>query len=113
MTSVGHPALFRFVWKEYRTLRGFWLAMGGLALLPMLVSKILAEPGWDQASFILGTAQLAAALYAMGAAATLFSVEHEEETFAFLSGLPVTWPVPFWGKVTTALVGAVALAAAL
>ena len=49
-------------------------------------------------------------LYAVGAAATTFSVEHEEETYGFLVRLPATWPALFAGKLVVALSSALLLA---
>ena len=51
--------------------------------------------------------------YAAGAAAILFSVEHDEHTFDFLRGLPATSAPAFISKMVTALLNSLALAATL
>ena len=78
-------------WKEYRILRGFWFAVAGLCVIEQLVSAELmldarVLPGW-----LFASAWGAAALYAVGAAITLFSAEREERTSQFLKQLPGRW----------------------
>lgn len=105
------PIATRFAWKEYRTLRGLWLAVLVLGVLVQLVLMLLAAPGADVPSLTVAAAWGTAVLYAIGAAAILFSVEHEEETYGFLAGLPARWLPLYLGKLCVA--AASALAAAL
>ncbi len=94
-------------------LRGFWLAVGALAVLCQWLLIMLSEPGTHVPNGLFTMAWGAAALYAVGAAATLFAVEHEEETHTFLQGLPVVWKPVFIGKIVLTAVSSVGLAAAL
>ena len=117
-TWHGTAAFCRFVWKEFRMIRGLWLAVAvmGFAVqwverFLMLYSPTSADPDLPFTLFATGLA--AAVLYTVGAAATTFSVEHEEETYSFLVRLPATWPSVFAGKLLVALVSALLLAALL
>lgn len=112
-TAIASPPLKRFLWKEYRMLRGLWLAVLVLGLLvDWLLSALLSQPA-DFPTVRFCVALAAATLYAAGAAAVLFSVEHEEQTYDFLRGLPTTWQPMFAGKLVIATISAVALAAVL
>src|SRR5262245_37578792 len=112
---VAHPRAIvgRFVWKEYRVLRGLWLSVGVIGLLVDWAIKVFIPPPFDFATVFFDVAFAAAVLYAVGAAATTFSVEHEEETYGFLSGLPTAWLPVFLGKLAFAAVSAAALAGLL
>lgn len=112
-TAALNPVVGRFVWKEYRMLRGFWLAVAVLTVIEQWLSTLLAPPGSNVPAWLFGSAWFAAALYAVGAAATSFAVEHEEETYGFLSGLPTTWPALLIGKLIVSIGSALALAAVL
>ena len=111
--ATAQPVFWRFAWKEFRMLRGFWLAVAGLAVAQQAISLVVRTPGVDVTVLLFASALGAAALYAVGAAAMLFAVEHEEETFRFLSSLPATWLPVFAGKMLVAAASAVALAGAL
>ncbi|MGD9633527.1 MAG: hypothetical protein AB7G28_03380 [Pirellulales bacterium] len=114
MSSVTlSPVAARFAWKEYRTLRGFWLAACVIAALLQAVTIALAPPSSDPVTTVFGIALAAAALYAVGVAATTFSMEHEEETYAYLSGLPTRWLPLFTGKASFAVTSSLMLAALL
>lgn len=112
-TAIASPPLKRFLWKEYRMLRGLWLAVLALGLLVDWLLSVLLAPPADFPMVRLCVALAAATLYAAGAAAVLFSVEHEERTYDFLRGLPATWQPLFTSKLLVATVSAVALAAVL
>ncbi len=106
-------AFGRFVWKELRTLRSFWLAVAALAVAGQWLTTRLASPGSDLPAILFASALGAAVVYAVGTAATLFAVEHEEETYDFLSALPARWSPMFWGKLFAAGASAAALALVL
>jgi hypothetical protein len=103
----------RFVWKEFRMLRGLWLAVGILGLLMQWVSHKVSPPAVDQPMLLFSTALCAAVLYAVGAASTIFSVEHEEGTYDYLTSLPSTWWPLYVGKLIVVIVSVFALAAGL
>jgi ABC-type transport system involved in multi-copper enzyme maturation permease subunit len=116
MTTIPlSPVATRFAWKEFRTLRGFWIAAFVLGTLVewffLAVHARPPEVGWPTTLFIV--ALVTSALYAIGVAATTFSMEHEDETYSFLTGLPVRWLPIFAGKMWFALASALALAVAL
>ena len=78
----------RLLWKEYRALRAFWLAMAALAVLLQLV--LLVSPNVNEmVPWIFACALAAPALYALACGATMFAAEHEDSTFEFLRGLPL------------------------
>jgi hypothetical protein len=112
-TATFTPAVCRFAWKEYRVLRGLWIAVAVMAIAEQCVSAWFTAPGTDLPAWLFASSLFAAALYAVGAAAILFSVEHEDETYNFLAGLPVTWLPAFVGKLLVAALSALLLAAVL
>jgi hypothetical protein len=112
-TTTLSPIATRFAWKEYRTLRGLWLAVLTLGVLVQTVLMLLAAPGADVPTIAFAAAWGTAVLYAIGAAAILFSVEHEEETYGFLAGLPTRWLPLYLGKLGVAAASAFAAAVAL
>src|SRR5262245_34424868 len=93
------PIATRFVWKEYRALRGLWIAVLILGLFVQWFSGVVLPRHLDFATMFFSIALASAALYAAGAAATTFAVENEDETYAFLSGLPTTWLPVYLGKL--------------
>src|SRR3972149_11193479 len=107
------PIAGRFAWKEYRTLRALWLAVAVLGVVVQLISRALAAPAADVPSIMLGMALGASIMYAVGAAAILFSAEHEEETYQFLSGLPLRWLPMTVAKLGAATLSVLALAVVL
>ena len=94
-------------------LRGFWLAVGGLAVIVQFVLPLFQYDARSVPGQVLAVAWGAAALYAVGAAITLFSTEREERTRDFLQLLPDRWLPMFVGKVLLGLLSAVALALVL
>jgi len=70
------------MWKEFRMLRGLWLAVVVLGFMVQCAARPL-PPASDLPTIVLAIGWSAAVLYAAGAAATMFSVEHEEETYGF------------------------------
>jgi hypothetical protein len=108
--SLARAMVVRFAWKEFRMLRGLWLAAVVLGAIVQCAIDVLSPPSAEQ---LFSAALAAAALYAVGAAAITLSVEHEEETYDFLAGLPVRWWPMYEGKLSMVTVSAVALACAL
>jgi hypothetical protein len=109
----SRPVFWRFVWKEFRMLRGLWLAVAIMGLVVQCAERLLLPYSIDFPLTLLNTALAAAVLYAAGAAATSYSVEHEEETYDFLTRLPATWFPVFAAKLTVQASSAVLLATAL
>jgi len=114
IASVAPKIVFhRFAWKEYRMLRGFWLALFVLAALQQWVSTQLLDAGPMVSGWMFASAWGAAALYAVGAAITLFGAENEERTREFLQILPTQWLPMFLAKVAVAVASALLLAGGL
>jgi hypothetical protein len=109
----GKTMFWRFVWKEFRMVRSLWAAVAIMGLLVQFAEKILLPGESDFVLMLLCTGLAAAVLYAAGAAATIFSVEHEEETYELLTRLPTIWWPPFAGKLAVTLLSALLLATAL
>lgn len=107
--ALAKNIFLRFLWKEYRMLRGFWF---GVAVLGSLMQWALAQMMFSTDGIprlMLHVGWGAAALYAIGAAVTLFSAESEERTRDFLLNLPGRWLPMFAAKVTLAVVSAFGL----
>lgn len=107
--ALAKSIVTRFLWKEYRMLRGFWLAVAMLGVLMQLFVTQLMFDTKEIPVFMLLIAWGSAALYAVGAAVTLFSAESEENTRGFLLNLPGRWLPMYIGKVTLAIVSAFCL----
>ncbi len=111
---MNTTAIFwRFLWKEYRVMRAFWISMAVLAVLAQLA--LVAFPGLTHyaAAWTFSFALIFPALYAVACGATMFAAEKEEGTYEFLRSLPVTaWRI-LTGKLAFAVLSTVLLIAAL
>lgn len=107
------PIAARFVWKEYRALRGMWIGVFAIAVGAQWLTAALAAPGFRVSQTLLIYALGAGILHAIGATALIFSAEHEEESYSFLTGLPTRWWPMFVGKWSVAALSSLLLAAAL
>jgi hypothetical protein len=103
-------AFVRMMWKEYRVLRSFWLALAvfGLACDGLLF-VFIAHPQ-DRLQGLIGFAGIFPIGFALGAGAMLFALEREESTHAFLQYLPARSSRIFASKALTAIVGMLLLA---
>ncbi len=110
--TASRQVLLRFLWKEIRMLRGFWIGVGVLAALQMVATNALLNES-ARVPWLFASAWAAAALYAVGAAVTLFAVEREERTDAFLRLLPQYERSVYAGKLLAATASAFALALVL
>jgi hypothetical protein len=104
---------WRFVWKEYRVMRAFWISMAVLAVLAQL--SLAAFPGLthNAAAWTFSFALIFPALYAVACGATMFAAEKEEGTYEFLRSLPVTAFRLLSGKLAFAVASTVLLIGAL
>jgi hypothetical protein len=109
----GVAMFWRFVWKEFRMLRGLWLAVAVMGLLVQCAERTLLPYSADLAITLFSTGIAAAVLFAVGAAATTFSVEHEDETYELLARLPAMWWPVFAGKTLVTATSALLLALVL
>lgn len=96
----------RLVWKEYRVLRGYWLS---LLVVGLLIDFFTVQFASDPRTTLLSVPWIMAAFFALGAGATLFAIEREEQTIEFLRGLPASPSRLFIGKVASALGGMILL----
>ena len=103
----------RIVWKEYRMLRGFWVALAAFVLAGQFAASMYVRDAEDVRMALIAIMSVAVALYALGAAATAFAVEREEGTVALLQALPVQSRQLFRAKVTFAAASTVLLATLL
>lgn len=104
----------RFAWKEYRMLRGLWLASAIIAVvIQMMFAWALTQYRQDLINSLFTVAWSAAALYAVGAAITMFAAETEEHTRDYLRLLPGDWRPIFATKVVIAFASAVLLGMSL
>ena len=105
-------AVSRFVWKEYRVMRGFWIS---LAIMAVFVQAIVWL-SWSESVLtagLFGVALSGAALYALGSGATMFATEREEGTYDLLRGLPVTNLQVASGKLAFSVISIVAIGVVL
>lgn len=106
-------AFLRVVWKEYRAVRGFWIAVIVLAVLVQIAFVAVISPGGDRVTSVYATALGAAALFVVGCLAAAFAAEREEETLRFLQIVPGTWRPVVGGKLAFAGLSAAALVGVL
>src|SRR5262249_45970838 len=98
----------RMLWKEYRALRPFWLAVVGIVGLCQAI-VLFSASGPELLHVLFGIPAMAVILYTLGTAATAFAVEREDETITFLQTLPVRGRQVLAAKVGLAAVSIVAL----
>jgi hypothetical protein len=109
ISTISQSLFARFVWKEYRMLRGFWLAGFAIAAALQWFFVAIKPPNFHLDNMLFFIACGAAALYAVGAAITLFAAETEERTRDYLRLLPGDWKAMFAAKVTLAAVSTLLL----
>ena len=109
---------WRLVWKEYRTQRALWLTL--LIGAPVLQGSLIGLSGWldgyqsparrpDFVVVLFAISYVMSAIYVLGCAATMFSVEHETGTFDFQRVLPANQPRVVWSKIGFGLLSSSAL----
>ena len=101
---MNNPIFWRLVWKEYRLMRSFWIAMAVLAVLLEVILYFTVLPPNDSMLAIFTMALALPAFYAMGCGATLFATEHETGTYQFQQSLPVSGARLFLGKIPFGLI---------
>lgn len=102
--------MVRLIWKEYRALRGLWLALAVFGLACDALIFFLVNNPRERLAGCFGFAGALPAGFALGAGAMLFALEREEATYDLLRCLPVTSMRLFASKVLTALAGSLLLA---
>ncbi len=112
MTAIWHVA-----WKEYRLLRGLWIAMVAIALMLQMVVMVAVDRAdispRDFATDMFALTIWLPAFYALGCGATMFAAEKDDGTFELLRTLPVNGLRVLAGKLLYALPSTALLFAAL
>ncbi len=104
MTLFGH-----LLWKEYRAIRAFWLALIVLAVgLASLVVALSTDAAWTNL-FVYNLALAAPAFFALGCAGTAFALEKEDGTFEWLRASPVKSGQVFGSKLVLAIAATLAM----
>jgi ABC-type transport system involved in multi-copper enzyme maturation permease subunit len=106
MTNASYS---RFLWKEYRTLRGFWLCVLGFALGTQLFLFWVIEKPRDAEYSLFYTASVLAACYALGCGAVLFASEREDGTYELIRRLPIAPWRTIAGKLSFAVISTLLL----
>ncbi len=101
---MNNPIFWRLVWKEYRLMRSFWIAMAVLTVILQLIACFSVWDANDRADFNFIVALTLPAFYALGCGATLFATEHETDTYQFQRALPVSASRLFYGKIPFGLI---------
>jgi tetratricopeptide (TPR) repeat protein len=100
--------ILHLCWKEYRSIRLFWLAIIILALLMELTLATLLTSENTKQLLVWNIALGAPAFFAIGCAGASFAAEREEGTFDFLRAAPISSLQVFISKLAvTALAAAV------
>ena len=108
LAAIFSPPLARLAWKEFRTLRAFWITLAVIAVLWQVLLPLIRIPGLAQ----IGSSGLPA-MFALGAAVLLFAWETEERTMILLRIYPLTRGSVFFAKVSVGLLGAINISASL
>ncbi|OYV92692.1 MAG: hypothetical protein B7Z73_04650 [Planctomycetia bacterium 21-64-5] len=105
--------MLRLMWKEYRVLRGFWLALAVFGVLVQLLVIEFATHAEETRGGLWVLAHLMPFCFVLGAAATVFAVEREEGTDGLLQYLPISSSRLFVGKLSTVFFATVLILVAL
>jgi hypothetical protein len=86
---VNTTPYLHLCWKEYRSIRGFWVCIVALTIfLQVLVIESSTNPR-DANGLVFILALAFPALFAVGCAGTAFAAERDEGTYEFLRTVPV------------------------
>ncbi len=102
---LGH-----LLWKEYRAIRAFWLA---LIVLSVGLQYAAAELFQDPRLIVLNVALATPVFFALGCIGTAFALEKEEGTYDWLRASPATDGQVFFAKLALCAFGAVTMYAVL
>ena len=105
-------AVMRVMWKEYRMLRSFWLALAVCGIFIQVILIEFTRHAPELLSALVSCAVTFTYCFALGAAATIFAVEKEEQTLAFLQFLPLRPARLLAGKLALVFLGTVLMALA-
>jgi hypothetical protein len=101
--------LARLLWKEYRAIRGFWIALVVLVVLIQFITITFSQDARDSMGLIYNFALGAPAFFAIGCAGAAFAMEQEEGTFEFLRAGPATSNQVLISKLAIAFLATLAM----
>jgi hypothetical protein len=110
---MNATTFFRLMWKEYRTVRLFWLSV---VVLVGLIQWLIVSVSRNQATtleMVYNFALGAPAFFAIGCAGAAFAAEREEGTFDFLRASPVSSVQVLASKLTLVTLATAAMFFAL
>ncbi|MEX0727691.1 MAG: ABC transporter permease [Planctomycetaceae bacterium] len=113
MNVSNNQIFWRLMWKEYRSQRGLWLGIAGMALFLQVVTLLIWREQQGQfgiVNVLYGISLLLSSLYALTSCAVLFAAEKEDGTYDLLRSLPITPMRLFVGKMTFCLVTSIGMA---
>jgi hypothetical protein len=97
------------LWKEYRAIRGFWIALIALAIfMELLVLAFAQDRGWAT-EFIYNIALATPVFFAIGCIGTAYAIEKEDGTFEWLRSSPASDAQLFVSKVGLCFVATCAM----
>jgi hypothetical protein len=108
-TSTNLVPFARLFWKEYRSVRGFWISLVALVVLIQLITVAFSQDSRDSMGLIYNFALGAPAFFAIGCAGAAFAMEQEDGTFEFLRAGPVTSRQVFVSKLAIAFCATLAM----
>ncbi len=100
--------VWRVMWKEYRALRGLWIAVAVASWLAQVVILLTARD-LGLLEVALGAALVTPVFYVFGAASAVFASEHEEGADRLLLALPTRLPSLAVGKMAFVALSTLAL----
>ena len=109
--NMGSPltGFWRLAWKEYRTIRLFWLMLAGLTVILQWMTMALWPREPSVVTLVYNYALGVPVLFAVACAATTFAVEREEGTREFLRAAAISaWQV-LASKLAIAAIGTAAM----
>src|SRR5690349_20365362 len=102
--------LWRMIWKEYRTQRGYWLVIAGFAIVLMLLFVWFISANDPERLMAPWTiAVMLPAVYALGCAAVVFAAESEDGTLEMLQIMAARTSRVFWAKVSFSFLSTLAM----
>jgi hypothetical protein len=105
-----NPAYRHLVWKEYRAIRAFWLALVVLSLGLQWAAPQVVD---DARLIVLNVALATPVFFAIGCIGTAFALEKEEGTYDWLRASPASDGLVFLAKISLCLIGTAAMYAVL
>ncbi len=110
---MNRTPYLHLLWKEYRAIRGFWIALVALALGIQWLGLTYSNDASWRLLFLYNVALATPAFFALGCAATAWAIEREDDTFQWLRAAPVSERQVFASKLGLAAVATLVMYAVL